>query len=121
MNSATAPVFRKKIRHGRESGLARRGASDACRSRSLSSQDDLRGGATSRAHQRRRSGYADARGHAPLDGLLGANEVRSFLRLANAVAAALTQGAPALVNKDIEPANILSRIVLAYQSYSLLV
>jgi len=53
--------------------------------------------------------------------LLGANEVRSFLRLANAVAAALTQGAPALVNKDIEPANILSRIVLAYQSYSLLV
>jgi hypothetical protein len=57
----------------------------------------------------------------PLDGMLGAPIVRSFLRLANAVAAALHPGASARVHKDIEPAIILSRVVLAYQSYGLLV
>ena len=56
----------------------------------------------------------------PLDGLLGAIEVRSFLRLANAVTAALAQvrrrGSTRRSSR-----NILSRIVLAYQSYRLLV
>jgi hypothetical protein len=57
----------------------------------------------------------------PLDGMLGAPiEVRSFAprQLGRC---GPRPDAQARVNKDIEPANILSRIVLAYQSCSLLV